>query len=620
MPNVAGLPTTPFNGSKINVLSERVFPIDLRIDCEGGIVDGPIPISSRYKIVVWVVMLSAWLVQAVASHDPLNADGISYLDISYSCLRGNWYALVNGYWSPGYPFLLALWMKLFKVSLFHESLAIHLFAVLSLIVALVSFEWFLSAFFTFRKKFAGEKREDLKKFLPENAIRLLGYVLFFWVSTFLTPPNLEQPDILVFIVYLIAASLCMQIASGFRGWWNYALLGGVLGIGYLIKAIMFPLAFSFIAAIILCKGWRQILPRILFTLSLFVMVSAPFILKLSKAKGRLTYGDAGVVNYLHIMGMDTPTSPGSSQIDSISLSKPAAAPHVSQFTDIISLGTYPPWADPSYEYNGAPVHVDFWRQLNRIHIVLRNYFDLYFGQLGVLITGLVILLFSDDNARGFMKRFRGQTVLWLPALAGLSIYALIRVEGRMVAGFTIGLFFACAGALRMEDSDWGGKISRSVVIAVSVVLLSQVAVTVGHEAIKLSDKSKFSNWEVATTLRDMGIEPGESVSYMGETLMDSAWAHLAQVKISSEIPAEDVVGFWAADQSKRVEVLQWLAATGAKVLVTRAVPRTAMPMGWSRVGDTDYYVLILRSSTAKLGDTRRVQIETSDLRIQERKD
>jgi hypothetical protein len=544
-------------------------------------------------------MLSAWLVQAFASDNPLNADGISYLDIAYSCLSGNWHALVNGYWSPGYPFLLALWLKLFNVSPLGESLAIHLFAVASLTAALAAFEYFLSAFFTFRNRLGVENEEHLYSLLPENAIRLMGYVLFFWISTFLTPPYLEQPDILVFVLYLIAASLCMQIISVPGRWWYYALLGAVLGLAYLVKAVMFPLAFSFIAALVLCRNWRPILPRVAVTLVIFAIVSAPFIFELSKTKGRLTYGDVGPVNYLHIMEMDTLSARGGTQNDSTVLPKPAAAPHVAEFTEIIELGTYPPWADPSYAYRGQPVHVDFRRQLNRTHIVLRYYFDLYFGQLGALIAGFIILLICGDSVWKFVKRLLGLTVLWFPAVAGLAAYALLRTEGRMLVGFTIGLFAACAGASRIEDNDWGRKISWSVVIAVSVVLLSQTAVTAGQTAIKLTDKSKSPDWEVATTLQKLGIEPGARVSYMGDALTNHAWAHLARLKISSEIPAEDVLGFWAADQAKRVEALAWLAATGAKVLVTRAVPSTAMSMGWRRVVDTDYYVLILRSDSAK---------------------
>jgi hypothetical protein len=110
-------------------------------------------------------------------------------------------------------------------------------------VASASFEFFLSAYFSTEKK----PREDVvtgrQGFLAEKDLGLLGYALFFWITTFLTPPYLEQPDILVFILYLIAAGLCLRVVSSTKDWWRYALLGAVLGTAYLVKAVMFPLAF-----------------------------------------------------------------------------------------------------------------------------------------------------------------------------------------------------------------------------------------------------------------------------------------------------------------------------------------------------------------------------------------
>ena len=78
----------------------------------------------------------------------------------------------------------------------------------------------------------------------------MGYSLFFWITTFLTPPSLEQPDILVFIVYLLACALCMHLSHR-QEWWRYALLGLVLGLGYLVKSVMFPLGFVFLFALFL---------------------------------------------------------------------------------------------------------------------------------------------------------------------------------------------------------------------------------------------------------------------------------------------------------------------------------------------------------------------------------
>lgn len=537
-------------------------------------------------------MLAAWLAQAFAANNPLDADAVSYLDIAYSCLSGNWHALVHGYWSPGYPFLLALWLRLFQVSPYHEPLAVHLLTVVSLMAALASFEFFLSAYFNAEKK----PRQDLltgqKGLLAEKDVRLLGYALFFWITTFLTPPHLEQPDILVFILYLVAVGLCLRVLSSTREWWRYALLGGVLGTAYLVKAVMFPLAFTFIVALLLRKEWKRVLPGVALTAVVFAAVSAPFIFELSKSKGRLTYGDVGAVNYLHIMGMDQQAETDAMPDGSHMLPRPSATPHIQSYANTVSLGTYPPWADPSYAYSGSPLRFDFRRQLNRTHVVLRYYFDLYVVSLAPLTTGILIFVGMGGSAREFLKRFVRLPVLWFPAVSGLTLYALVRAEGRMLAGFTIGLYFACLAATRTDDTDSARRFSRIVAVVVSAVLVSQTVIIAGHEVFKPRE-ANYPDWQVASALREMSVEPGARVSYMGYGLTDHAWAHLARVRIAAEIPAEDMLSFWAADQDHRAEVEEWLVATGARVLVTRGVPETAMFMGWKKVGDTEYFILPL---------------------------
>jgi hypothetical protein len=432
--------------------------------------------------------------------------------------------------------------------------------------------------------------------ISDETIRLTGYVLFFWISIFLTPPYLEQPDILVFLFYLLATSLCMQLVAGKREIWRFALLGLVLGMAYLVKAIMFPLGFVFIAALFLGRDRRRLLPKLLLAFVVFAAVSSPFIFALSKSKGRLTYGDVGAVAYRHIMGWDAESQQGGARVNSLCGSKQTASPHLYEYTEKISLGTYPPWADPSYDYKGAPLRFDLRKQINRTHVVLRDYFALYAGQLGALICGFLVLLIWTGSYREYARRLGAQYVLWFPALAGLFFYSLLRVEGRMLAGFTIGLFAAGAAALRISHGEQGQRFARSVALAVSVVLLSEVAINAGHDSLGLFGHDRFPDLQVANTLEQMGVGPDDRVGYLGYALTDHGWAHLARVTISAEIPEEDVSTFWAADQADRAQALLCVSATGAKALVTRNVPGTALAMGWRRVGESEYYVLKLADS------------------------
>jgi len=91
----------------------------------------------------------------------------------------------------------------------------------------------------------------------------------------------------------------------------------------------------------------------------------------------------------------------------------------------------------------------------------------------------------------------------------------------MLAGFTVGLFFACLAALRIDDTDSARQFSRIVAVAVSVVLISQTVIMAGHEVFE-SRKLAYPDWQVAVALREMGVESGARVSYMGYGLTDHA--------------------------------------------------------------------------------------------------
>jgi hypothetical protein len=527
-------------------------------------------------------MLCCWLFQALAARDFFTADAISYLDIANSCVAGHWHALVNGWWSPAYPLLLAICLKIFKPDPFHEALLLHLIAFVSLIGALAAFEYFMAVFFKFRQKTLSDDTADQGQLIPDRSVMLVGYSFFFWISTFLVPPTLEQPDILVFILYLLASALCMHLFMNPHESPRGVALGAVLGIAYLTKSVMLPLAFVFYLALFLQKNRSQMWPRLVLSMAMFAAVCLPFAVALSKSKGRFTFSDVGVMAYRHVMGVDEEPL----EVDS---PKPAAAPDIQDYTRIIHLGTYPPWSDPSYGYRATPFHISLRRQLNRTHIVLRYYFDLFVVQLGALGAAFLALFFAGGGKR-FARRFVKQPLLWLPAAAGLTFYASMRVDGRFLAGFSMALFAACAAVLRVPEKENVRSYIPSMAWGVSLLLLAQVAVQAGHDGLGVFERQEPPDWQVAKYLKDQRIKNGDRAGYIGYALVDHAWAHLAGVRIAAEIPETDVANFWASPEPQRAEALDWMAATSAKVVVTRNVPGSALPMGWTRIGGTDYYV------------------------------
>jgi hypothetical protein len=538
-------------------------------------------------VAVWIAMAICWLIQGYTSrHTLIAADGISYLEIAYGVLAGNWHALLNTYWSPGYPLVLAAFLKILHPRPQYELPLMRLVGWLTLVACLGAFEYVVCAFLRFRQSLESSSSVQEEPLLSAREFRVLAYALFFWCTTVLVPSSNEHPDILVFLIYLLASALAMDLLTARRGYARYILFGALLGAGFIVKAIFFPVSFLFFVAMLPYKGQRN--AKLLAAFITFAIVCAPLIAALSLKTHRFNVGDTGGVNRAQINNFYS--------FENFSPGTPvAASPHIQIFTGAEWHGSYPPWTEPSIRFTGHVPHIPLRMQLNRTHIVLRAYFDLFVATIGGFSCGLLVLIFLQRDFTGFVGRFVRQTTLWLPALAGFAAYATIRVEGRFLPGFTIGLFAAICGALSTAKIPEGAKFARYVVLAAAIFLVAQSLAEVGHTS---SNNVGYPDWEAAAALQQFGVAAGDKVGFMGNGLEDHFWAHLARVNIAGEIPKEDVALYWAATPEERKAALDQIAAAGSKVLVTRNVPATAMPDGWKQLGDSHYYVLQLSPAIA----------------------
>lgn len=556
-----------------------------------------IPVIPRNVLlrVAWLLMVVSWLIVGLSSRHELDADGVAYADIARACMHGNWRALINGYWSPLYPALLSQWLSMFRPSLPSEITFIRLFMCLTLVGALASFRYFLNELLQYRRLQFSRANRSL---LPDWALTATGYCLFFWSTVYLTPASKDPPDVLVLAFVLLAAALVMRIARGARTFASFMCLGAILGSGYLSKAAMFPLAFVFLAAAYVgADGGRKAFLRSVAGLVCFLIVSGPFVFELSKDKGRLTFGDSGAiayamaVNYVDISVYWQGQPPGSG-VPKHPVRKILDQPPVYEYAAPIG-GSYPLWYDHSYWYDGVHPHLEIRRQLNVIHIGLRDYFDMFFVQLGCLVVGFLVLLMCGPSLRSFLGDFLRAIPLWGPAVAGFGMYALVHVEPRFLSGFVILLWASCFAGLRMSEPKMSSVVVRGVVIAVLAVLGLQIAIEVGHTASESLFKQGYPDWEVAKRLNQMRIAPDGKVSYIGDALTDHVWAHLAGVTLVSEVPLRGVPSFWAASQDLRSNVYDLFARTGAKAVITTNVPPELEVDGWQQVGGTKYYILQL---------------------------
>src|SRR6266568_9284575 len=92
----------------------------------------------------WIVGLLLAAVQAWIFRYQVSTDSISYLDMSDGVLPGSdLHRLINGVWSPLYPFLLGVFRRIFNISPQHEIVARHLLNIVFFLFAFACFEFFL---------------------------------------------------------------------------------------------------------------------------------------------------------------------------------------------------------------------------------------------------------------------------------------------------------------------------------------------------------------------------------------------------------------------------------------------------------------------------------------------
>jgi hypothetical protein len=437
-------------------------------------------------------------------------------------------------------------------------------------------------------------------------MRAICYVLFFWITIHLHSPSDHRPDTLVMALMLLSGGIILRIANGSNGWLHFAALGLTLGLGYLSKAVMFPLSSAFLAAALLAGGAsRRALFRTTCSLLLFLLVSGPFVLSLSRSKQRFTFGDVGRLAYAENInqvrpfafwqgetpGLGTPTHP-ERQIFSM--------PPVFEFAMPVG-GSYPPWYGQSYWYDGIRPHFSLRGELYELRIAGENLEQLFLVELGTLTAGFLILLFWQQQMREVGRALARNMFIWGPAVAGIGLYSLVMIGDRYLGGL---LLLLCAGlfaSLKIPRVNVARNLVRAVALTVVLTLSAQAAWIVARDIFLLPRMNDAQDWYVAQALHAHGIPAGAYVADFDPGWFTiHYWAHLAQTKIVAEIPADNVNDFWQASPEVQAQALEVIARTGAKAVVARNVPAAFRSRGWTPVPRSAYSIRLLRSLSAAI--------------------
>ena len=567
--------------------------------------------EARLRFWALTVILATGFLRDWVGRYSMDPDGICYLDLGDAFFHRKWFDAVNGYWSPLYSWLLGAAMFLGKPSRQWEFPLVHVVNFFIYLAALAGFEFFLRSLLpqAAPEGVASETAGTSVAALSRVSLLALGYSLFLWTSLELIGVWGASPDLCVAgFVYLIAGLLLrIRTRSSLS---LYLILGVLLGLAYLTKAVMFPLGFAFIAIGFFAVPRGKRLGYVLLTTLAFLAVSSPWLVALSRAKGRFDFGDSGRLNYSALVSpggrnLNWQGDPPGSGVPVHTTRQIHTNPPVFEFATPVG-GSYPPSYDPSYWDEGRRVTIDIRAQGR----VIKEHLLLYAGLLlrdqpGLLAVALALVLAGGVATR---KAILANWPLFLIGLAACGLYMLVHVETRFVAAYVSIFWLAILAGIRRgvpgntsvvassdkSRADDAGSSSRSelveyLALAVVVTILLSVADGTVRAVREGGPYSARDEIAVADGLNQEGLRQGDRVAVVGDGNW-FYWPRLGGFKIVSAVIAVDAPTFWGQTQEQKEGVYHLFAGTGAKLLVTAGPLSAQAGSGWRRIGTTAYYV------------------------------
>ncbi len=355
---------------------------------------------------------------AWAGRTALNPDGVSYLDVAARLAAGEWDAAVQGYWSPLYPALLAAVMKVTAAT------GSTLLAWVHALNAAIAIGCIL-----------GIRRLALAHGDPIVARGLFATFLLCSART----PRLDAvtPDLLLLLAVIgIGSELLLH---GVRRW---GILGLWLGMAFLVKTSSWPWLAVTAAMLLLREGGAR--RRVFCAIAVVAAVMSLWIVPLSLASGRPTFGSAGRLNacwYLEGCDSRTPDTHGGThaRIGALTVTGGETVA-LADFTG--TPWTYLPWSDPTAWEAGvgsrirAPLDlfdlVSYWgRQLRAVlaywtpHVLL-----------GVLVP-MALLTWRPGLWQEAWARDRRSGVVALLGILGVAQFVAVHAEPRLIAPFVM---------------------------------------------------------------------------------------------------------------------------------------------------------------------------------------
>jgi hypothetical protein len=553
----------------------------------------------------------------------LDGDAVAFMDIA-DAMRAHNFALVpNGYWNPAYSAALAAGQAIAHPSRWNELQTfywVNFWIFLGCIAACI---YFVRSLALVREGLVDSGLDSgTGPALSRPALELaaLGLLLF----SFERELNLGavRSDALLLFFFFLAASFLLRIQSGGRMYF-YALLGAALGLGYLTKSFAF-LPAGFLLTALFVYGLtrkqaatgpatrRRILTGTILAGLVFSAIAAPYVVAISRQRGRPTTGESARMNYCFFVDQtDRWHEARTGKLghaaahflhpEQVLLNSPPVYSYAQH-----PYGTYPLWFDPAYWTDTLQPH--FWlrgevARLVRCTALLVRYIAGHLEPFALLGA----LLFAGCF---YAKR----RALWLPlapaALWGLlmlGIYFPVDLQDRYLTGpFLLVVLPALAMLRRPADSSrnpYAGQIATALALLLALLAVADAARDIGQRRRLLVTAphpiGAYSPeiYGAAQGLTGLGLRPGQTVACFGDTAcyLDHYWARVAETPIRAEIEVPDGSDpgrFWAA-QTDQPQVVADLQQLGIAAIVANFAPSAHIPAGWQQLSGSNFYAYLI---------------------------
>lgn len=549
--------------------------------------------NRRVRAAFWIIGILFGSVMAYTTRYFINGDALVYVEIG-ECLRtAQWLGLANLTYSPGYPLLLGVGQLLLNTNPLNELQLLRVVNFFCFLLAMGACELVMH----FVKREVNRPTLDNETTLPFSLISALCYSMFLVATLVFIRIRLLNPDMLVFAIVLAGVAVVLWIRENPLGYSRYALLGSIIGVGYVAKSFFVPFSPVFFVLAGMCSGsLKKAIPRVVVAFAVMLVVSAPLIGALSSRLGRFTYGELGKHVYATIIsGKGTPTYPEVLN----------SSPKVFRYMFDIEC-TRPSGYDICY-----------WHEGLRPDFNLRAHAKIIPGTIVQIVTQTPWLLFivvwylalwRIGSARfGPLNPPSVFLLIMLPAIAGIGFYCLIRMEPRYIAAYLFLGFVALTVSLRCSSSQLKAHrlpvILSGLLMCFFLFIVTHSLVDQSFRGLSSTDKkpSYRANFQEHVALKsfllEKGLKKGDYAALVGGPPV--YWGRMVGLRIIAEV--ESASEFLKSNSQARSKAVLSLKESGIRVVVAKgsAFGRLASE-GWIRApGTRDFFVLLLPEGSDK---------------------